>query len=121
MCVRTHTQVLKPRGAPSSCVCVWMCVSISLSLSLSLSFSPPPPLSHSLSECVSEWTHRAVNKDGVALDACQQIRGSNDADSQFFAGTPPGMIWIDDTAYTHGDRERAHILMLSSLLAHPWV
>ena len=34
---------------------------------------------------------RAVNKDGVALDACQQIRGSNDADAQFFAGAPPGM------------------------------
>jgi hypothetical protein len=121
VCAYTHAGPETPRCTVFVCLCVYVCVYLSLSLSLSLSFSPPPPLSLSLSECVSEWTHRAVNKDGVALDACQQIRGSNDADSQFFAGTPPGMIWIDDTAYTHGDRERAHILMLSSLLAHPWV
>lgn len=34
--------------------------------------------------------NRAVNKDGLALDSCRQVRVSDDSDAEYFSNAPPG-------------------------------
>ena len=44
------------------------------------------------------------NKDGVALGACQQIRETQVADTQFFAVAPPG-VQCDVFLFVYGRAE----------------
>lgn len=63
--------------------------------------------------------NRAVNKDGLALDACRHVRASNDSDAEFFSASPAKELDLCFTLCT--DKTRAVFEATSKEERDSWV